>query len=77
MGVVLPFYNPRVEFTMRTSILPGWCFGLLLLGLVGPMMPSARSCTVVPLVSRSVLFVRRMGSSRYSDVDVVVLGGSC
>jgi hypothetical protein len=76
MGVVLPFYSPRVDFTMRTSILPGWSFGLLLLGLVAPMVSSARSCAAIPLVCRSILSVCCMGSSSYSDIDVVVLGGS-
>jgi hypothetical protein len=76
MGVVLPFYSPRVDFTMRTSILLGWSFGLLLLGLVAPMVSSARSCAIIPLVWRRVLSVHHMGSCSYSDIDVVVLGGS-
>jgi hypothetical protein len=58
--VVLPFYSLMVDFTMRTSILQRWSFGLLLLGLVAPIVSSARSCAAVPLVWRRVLSIRRM-----------------
>jgi hypothetical protein len=43
MEVVLPFYCPRVDVTMRTSILLGE-FGLPLQGLIAPMVPTIGSC---------------------------------
>jgi hypothetical protein len=71
MGIVLPIYSSRVDFTMRTYILAVWtsasCF----------WTSSARSCAVVPLVWRHVLSVHHMGSCSYSDIDVAVFGGSC
>jgi hypothetical protein len=41
------------------------------------MVSSARSCATVPMVWRQVLSVHHIGSCRYSDTDVSVLGGSC
>jgi hypothetical protein len=49
----------------------------MLLGLIAPMVSSARSCAAVPLVWHHVLFVCHMGSYIYSDINVAVLGGSC
>jgi hypothetical protein len=56
MGVVLPFYSSMVDITMRTCILLGWSFCLLLLGLVAPMVSSAGLCAVVPLVWRRIVY---------------------
>jgi hypothetical protein len=44
MRVVLPFYSPRVDVTMWTSILLGVEFGLLLLGLATTMVLFVGSC---------------------------------
>jgi hypothetical protein len=86
----LPFYSPRVDVTMRTSITTGVEFGLLLLGLVatmvslgrasGPHSPCGVICRVMHyrtpgMVSYPVRVP--MGSCSYSDLDVAVLGGFC
>jgi hypothetical protein len=38
MGVILPFYSARVEFTNEDLYSTGVEFSLLLLGLVAPMV---------------------------------------
>jgi hypothetical protein len=50
MMVILPFYSSRVDFTNENLCSIRVEFGLLLLGLVAPMVSSARSCDAVPLV---------------------------
>jgi hypothetical protein len=76
MGVVLPFYSSRVDFTNENLYPVGVKFGLLLPGGLAPTVSFAGSCAVVPLVWRRVLPIRHMGSCSYSYIDVVVLGGS-
>jgi hypothetical protein len=76
MGVVLPFYSSRVDFTNEKLYPAGVEFGLLLPDNVAPTMSFAGLCVAVPLAWRHVLSVRHTSSYSYSDIDVAVLGGS-
>jgi hypothetical protein len=76
VGVVLPFYSSRVDFT-NEILYPTWLeFGLLLPSGVAPTVSFGGSHAVVPLVWCHILSVCHKGSYSYSDIDVVVLVGS-
>jgi hypothetical protein len=91
MGVVLPFYSPRVDVTMKTSILLGWSLASRFWASQ-PLWPclldrASGPCSLYRVVYRGVrnrtfgmalcLVRLLMGSCSYSDLDVVVFGGFC
>ena len=55
MGVVLPFYSSRVDFTNEKLYPAGVEFGLLLPDDVAPTVSFAGLCVAVPLAWRRVL----------------------